>query len=608
LPAAIVLGKVTDANTGLPIEGATVTLDAYRTITDADGGYMLSVPPGTYTLTCAKTGYKTYSETVTLAEGETRTINIALTPKAKLIVESRNVNVGEVFTLNIDIADVSNLAAYSLAIKYDQTMLSCQKVEAILWSESEVTRIREDYGAASVTAASLTPFTGSTTLARITFQAIKEGTSTVELKGVIRIEDPTAPETYQTGLLDSNYNTIPYTATAGTITAEAPFDFSISITPISGTVIAGQSTSATVTVNVAAGTPSTVNLSASVDNPPAEGNINVSLSETSGVPPFTITLNITTTVDVPPGTYTITVTGASSPPTHAAQYVLTVEPPPALPATVTGKVTDANTGLPIEGATVSINNYATTTDADGNYTLSVPAGTYTLTCAKTGYETYSETVTLAEGDVKTINIALTPSPSPPPPPTHTLTVNSTPIEGVTFTIDTTTAKTPYTATLEEKSYTITMPQTWTDPATGKNYQFKNWEDGTTNPTRTINLTADMTITATYEEIPAPPTATVTGTVKGILGMPVSNAKITINGYTATTDKTGTYRIEGIPLGTYTLKAEHWLYETYATPLELIEAKTYTVDITLTIKKLIVGAAAGTLAGLILALIIARRRS
>jgi len=36
------------------------------------------------------------------------------------------------------------------------------------------------------------------------------------------------------------------------------------------------------------------------------------------------------------------------------------------------------------------------------------------------------------------------------------------------------------------------------------YTFSHWEDGSTNPTRTIGITTDTSITATYELAPIPP--------------------------------------------------------------------------------------------------------
>ena len=215
-----------------------------------------------------------------------------------------------------------------------------------------------------------------------------------------------------------------------------------------------------------------------------------------------------------------------------------------------------------------------------------------------------ENGTEIQDDQKTLTVKVTP---PPPPPTHTLTVNSTPIEGVTFTIDTKTATTPYTETLPEGTYTITMPAEWKDPATNKRYRFKQWEDGTTNPTRTINLTADTTITATYEEIVG--YATLTGTVKGLLGLPVANAKVSLDTMTTTTDQNGKFTIENIPPGDYTINVTHPLYEIYTETISLPEPTTYTVEIQLQIKKTIKYAGLGTAAGLIISLLLlaVRRR-
>jgi uncharacterized repeat protein (TIGR02543 family) len=332
------------------------------------------------------------------------------------------------------------------------------------------------------------------------------------------------------------------------------------------------------------------------------------------------------------------------------------------------------------------------------------------------------------------NYTLTPvfEALPPPSPSHTLTVNSTPVN-VQFTIDTKTATTPYTETLQEGTYTITMPQTWKDPATGKTYKFNSWEDGSTNPTRTITLTADTTVTANYAEAPtytltvviqpenagtvtlnppngaypegasviatatpasgykfsrwlldsqertenpttitmdknytltavftqlptykltiavndptmgttnpppgeytytegssvtvqaipytgytftnwtldgqtrtenpititidkdytltanfqpAPAGVTITGTVKGLLGRPVSGATVTLNGQSTTTDPSGKYTFTGLTPAVYRITVEHWLYETQSKAITATETKTYTVDFQLSLK-------------------------
>jgi len=64
--------------------------------------------------------------------------------------------------------------------------------------------------------------------------------------------------------------------------------------------------------------------------------------------------------------------------------------------------------------------------------------------------------------------------------------------------------THWTGVLEEGTYKITMPQTVLDGA--DTYRFVQWQDGVTDRSRIIDLTADVTLTATYEL--APPTSPI----------------------------------------------------------------------------------------------------
>jgi len=82
--------------------------------------------------------------------------------------------------------------------------------------------------------------------------------------------------------------------------------------------------------------------------------------------------------------------------------------------------------------------------------------------------------------------------------THVLTVDSEP-QGAPFTINDVATATRYSQTLQEGIYTIVMPTIF------NSYSFKQWEDGPTDPTRTINLTADTTMKAMYAVVAAPPT-------------------------------------------------------------------------------------------------------
>ena len=75
-------------------------------------------------------------------------------------------------------------------------------------------------------------------------------------------------------------------------------------------------------------------------------------------------------------------------------------------ATIRGTVTDKDMNgetLPFASVSVKGTNIITNTDENGNYTLSVPAGTHTITFAFLGYSDATATVTVAAGETKTVN-------------------------------------------------------------------------------------------------------------------------------------------------------------------------------------------------------------
>lgn len=96
------------------------------------------------------------------------------------------------------------------------------------------------------------------------------------------------------------------------------------------------------------------------------------------------------------------------------------------------------------------------------------------------------------------------------PSAHALIVTTTPLTGVSVTMDGVAASTPTApTTLTEGNHVVAAPltvQVGTDY-----YDFQKWEDGTTNPTRTVNLLSDKTLTATYllRYVPPPPPPTPT---------------------------------------------------------------------------------------------------
>lgn len=105
---AIVRGRVTDAATAQPIAEAAVTVQGTRlgALTDASGRYEIRrVPSGAVTIVAGRIGYTTTRTSLTLAGGETRTLDLTLTASGATLsavtVEARTTE-REQFTLSAD--------------------------------------------------------------------------------------------------------------------------------------------------------------------------------------------------------------------------------------------------------------------------------------------------------------------------------------------------------------------------------------------------------------------------------------------------------------------------------------------------------------------------
>ncbi|MEU8255953.1 S8 family serine peptidase [Micromonospora inaquosa] len=82
-------GKVVDAKTGEPVDGAEVRIDGavHRTvITGADGGYAATLSAGGYTVTVSSYGYRTGTESVTVTANTTLTREVRLQRSAEATV------------------------------------------------------------------------------------------------------------------------------------------------------------------------------------------------------------------------------------------------------------------------------------------------------------------------------------------------------------------------------------------------------------------------------------------------------------------------------------------------------------------------------------------
>jgi iron complex outermembrane receptor protein len=76
-------------------------------------------------------------------------------------------------------------------------------------------------------------------------------------------------------------------------------------------------------------------------------------------------------------------------------------------ATIKGKVTDKITQETMIGVNITYaEGKGTITDIDGNYSLSIPAGTHTITFRYVGYEDVKKSVTVTDGQVMILDIQI----------------------------------------------------------------------------------------------------------------------------------------------------------------------------------------------------------
>ncbi|MFF2042660.1 glycosyl hydrolase family 18 protein [Kitasatospora sp. NPDC058170] len=185
-------------------------------------------------------------------------------------------------------------------------------------------------------------------------------------------------------------------------------DFSVAVSPASGTVVAGSSTSATVSTAVTAGSAQTVNLA--VTGAPA--GVSATVTPGSVTAGATATLNITTTGSVTPGSYPLTVTGSAASGSHTSSYTLkvtgtqpgddfSIAAAPAAGSVVAGSSTSATVSTAVASGAAQTVNLAVTgapagvsaTVTPGSVTAGAAATLNITTTAATAPGTYPLTVT-----------------------------------------------------------------------------------------------------------------------------------------------------------------------------------------------------------------------
>ncbi|RLI52316.1 MAG: hypothetical protein DRP09_18205, partial [Candidatus Thorarchaeota archaeon] len=113
-------GKVTDKDTGLPIEGAVIKANSHQTTTNSSGDYIITnLLPGSYTVTASKVGYYSSTATAEIFANQTTTLNFQLTkvPVDTTPPKISNINISSITTHSAVISWKTNEPSTSL-VKY----------------------------------------------------------------------------------------------------------------------------------------------------------------------------------------------------------------------------------------------------------------------------------------------------------------------------------------------------------------------------------------------------------------------------------------------------------------------------------------------------------
>ena len=389
---ASITGRVTDAETGNSIGGAKVTADGGQATTDSGGFFSLSVDAMSYTLTVSKQGYQTSTPLrVTVGPGETQNIQVTITESAATITgrvtDAKRGNPISGATVRADSGQATtNYAGYfSLSVKAGTYTLTLSKQGY----QTSTTQVKVDPGENQSVVFTLTESTATIT-GRVTDAETGDPVS-----GATITAGSEQTTTDSGGSFSLGVDATSYTLTV----SKQGYQTS---TPLRVTVGPGETQNVIITL-----TKSTATINGRVTDAESGDPVRGVTVTTDGGQTTTDT-DGSFSLSVVVGTHTLTLrkegydtntlqVNVSPGETKDVHATLSESS-----STITGTVTDAKTGNPINGATIKVNGEQATTDSGGSFSLSVKAGTYTMTITQQGYKTSTNPITVDPGTTKNV--------------------------------------------------------------------------------------------------------------------------------------------------------------------------------------------------------------
>ena len=532
VPCGAVAGQVTDAGSGAPLAGVAIALGSFTATTDAKGCYnLVEVDTGDYPcVTATLANYSTGAQPVTVLQGQTSTLNFALSACGTLSGLVTDTSQHPVSGITLSFAGQTAVSGSdgsytfaqaptgpnTLAINDPAYLPYTQSVTITAGSSvtQNVTLIPVGAGRAMLAGTVTDAGTGAALPGVLISDGVHQATT--DAHGAYTLVNLPVQSALTITVSLAGYATLATPVTTGAANSTATLNVALAALPPTGGTLAGRVVDATTQAALPGVTVSVAGLTATTDasgrftlaNLPA-GAAAVALSKTSyqsQTLPVTIVANGTLTLDNPP----ISLQGLGS---------------------IAGTVTNP-AGQPIAGAVVNATAQQTTTNAQGQYTLSgLLPGAYTLGITAAGYAGATQSTTVVTAQTATVNVVLTSAVA-----TITVQVSggdtNLPLAQAAVTLtsaDQTVNQTLQTNTNGACTFTGLPANTYTATVSAAGYVTQQ------SPSQAVQVNAAYQLTLTLTRL-----GRITGTVTDALSnAPLAGATVSTGAVSTTTDSQGT---------------------------------------------------------------------